>query len=60
MYWQITFVLIFIIFRIGYIWKSAEPVEKKKAVPVEVEVVGIGSIEQTVEPPWNWPRQPYS
>jgi RND family efflux transporter MFP subunit len=49
MYWLIAFLLVFITFWLGYTRKSAEPVEQKKTVPVEVEAVGTGSIEQTIE-----------
>ncbi len=48
-YWLIAFTVIFIIFWLGYTRKSPEPVKKNKAVLIEVEAAGTGSIEQTIE-----------
>jgi len=48
-YWVTAFVLVFITFWFGYIHKSAEEVPPEKPVPVEVEIVSTGSIEETIE-----------
>jgi len=42
-------VAVFITFRFGYFQKSAERTEEKRTVPVEVELVSTGSIEETME-----------
>jgi RND family efflux transporter MFP subunit len=48
-FWITTLAVVCITFWLGYTRKSAEPVEQKKAVPVEVETVSTGSIMQTIE-----------
>jgi len=49
LYWTIASVLVFITFWFGYFYKSAEEPAGEKIVPVEVEVVSTGSIEETIE-----------
>jgi len=49
LYWTIASVLVLLTFWFGYIHKSGEKVSPEKTVPVEVEVVSTGSIEETVE-----------
>ena len=48
-YWATAFVLVFVTFWFGYIHKSAKKVSPEKKVPVEVEDVTTGSIEETIE-----------
>lgn len=48
-YLAAALVLVFITFWFGYFHKSAESTEEKKIVPVEVEVVSTGPIEETTE-----------
>ncbi len=48
-YWVVALVLVFVTFWFGYFRKSAESPEEKRTVPVEVEVVSTGSIEETIE-----------
>ena len=48
-YWITAFVLVFITFWFGYIHKSAKSSVDEKTVPVEVEVVSNGSIEERIE-----------
>jgi len=48
-YWIAAFVLVFFIFWFGYCRSSGESKEQERAVPVEVEDVSTGSIEQTIE-----------
>jgi RND family efflux transporter MFP subunit len=48
-YWATAFVLVFITFWFGYFQSSTENPEEKRIVPVEIEVVSTGSIEETME-----------
>ena len=48
-YWTVAFGLVVITFWFGYVYKSAESSADEKIVPVEVEVVTTGSIEETME-----------
>jgi membrane fusion protein (multidrug efflux system) len=48
-YWIAAVVLLLITFWFGYMRKSAEITEKKKIVPVEIETVSTGPIEETIE-----------
>jgi len=48
-YWIAAFVLVFITFWFGYFQSSTENPEEKRIVPVEIEVVSTGSIEETME-----------
>jgi membrane fusion protein (multidrug efflux system) len=48
-YWAAVFFLVFITFWLGYFYKSGRKPIEERAVPVEVEVVRTGSIEQTLE-----------
>jgi membrane fusion protein (multidrug efflux system) len=48
-YWIAAVVLVLITFWFGYMRKSAEITEKKKIVPVEIETVSTGPIEETIE-----------
>ena len=49
LYWTIAFALVFGTFWLGYTRKAVEEPVEKGPVPVEVEPVGSGSIEETVE-----------
>ena len=48
-YWVTAFVLVCITFWLGYFQSSTESPEEKRTVPVEIEVVSTGSIEETME-----------
>ncbi len=48
-YWTTAFVLVFITFWFGYFHKSGKSSAVEKKVSVEVEVVGTGSIKETIE-----------
>ncbi len=48
-YWIAAVVLVLITFWFGYMRKSAGITEKKKIVPVEIETVSTGPIEETIE-----------
>jgi len=48
-YWAVVFVLVFVTFWFGYVHQPAQKPQEQSAVPVEVEVVGTDSIEETVE-----------
>ena len=48
-YWTTAFVLVFITFWFGYFHKSGKSSAVGKKVSVEVEVVGTGSIKETIE-----------
>lgn len=48
-YWIAALALVSITFWFGYARKSGESQAKEKIVPVEIEVVGTGSVEETVE-----------
>lgn len=48
-YWIAAFLLVFFIFWFGYCRSSGGSKEQEKVVPVEVEDVSTGSIEQTIE-----------
>ena len=45
----IALALVFVTFWFGFMRKTAEILEEEKTVPVEVEVVSPGSIEETIE-----------
>jgi len=45
----IALVLVFVTFWFGFMRKPAESLEEEKKVPVEVELVSAGSIEETIE-----------
>jgi len=49
LYWIVALTLVFVTFWFGFTRKSLEKQEEKKIVPVEVEMVGTGSIEKTIE-----------
>jgi membrane fusion protein (multidrug efflux system) len=49
LYWIIVFVLILVIVWLGYFYKSAKKPPAEKVVPVEVETVSAGSIEEMIE-----------
>jgi len=49
LYWTIAFALVFGTFWVGYARKTAEAPVETRPVPVEVEPVGVGGIEQTAE-----------
>lgn len=49
LYWTIVSVLVLVTFLLGHFYKSGEEPAVEKKVPVEVEVVGTGSIEKTIE-----------
>ena len=49
LYWTIASLLVLLTFWLGYIRKSARKVSPEKKVAVEVEVVSVGSIEETIE-----------
>ena len=48
-YWTAAFVLVFLTFWFGYIHKSGKEKSPEKVIPVEVETVGTGSIQETIE-----------
>jgi len=48
-YWAAVFVLVFVTFWFGYVHQPAQKPQEQSAVPVEVEAVGVSSIEETVE-----------
>jgi len=48
-YWIAAFVLVFITFWFGFFHKSTESQEQERIVPVEVELVSTGLIEETIE-----------
>jgi len=48
-YWIAAFVLVAITFWFGFFHKSAESQQQQKIVPVEIEDVNVGSIEETTE-----------
>ncbi len=49
LYWMTAFVVVCVTFWFGYTRESEEAVIEERPVPVEIEPVGVGSIEQTVE-----------
>ncbi len=49
LYWTTAFAVVFITFWWGYTRRSVEATIEERPVPVEVEPVGTGTIEQTVE-----------
>ncbi len=49
LYWMTAFVVVCVTFWFGYAHKTDEAVVEERPVPVEIEPVGVGSIEQTVE-----------
>lgn len=49
LYWAAAAAVVVLTFWFGYFHKSAEKVQPAKKVPVEVESVGVGSIEETIE-----------
>jgi len=49
LYWLIALALVFVTFWFGFMRKPAETIEEERKVPVEVEVVSAGSIEETIE-----------
>jgi len=49
LYWVTALALVFVTFWFGFMRKPAESLEEEKKVPVEVEVVSTGSIEETIE-----------
>ncbi len=49
LYWLIALAVVFVTFWFGFMRKPAEILEEEKTVPVEVEVVSSGSIEETIE-----------
>ena len=49
LYWMTAFVVVCVTFWFGYTRESDEAVIEERPVPVEIEPVGVGSIEQTVE-----------
>jgi len=49
LYWVAALALVFITFWLGFMRKSAETAEQEKIVPVEVETVSPGSIQETIE-----------
>ena len=49
LYWVAALALVFVTFWFGFMRKPAESLEEEKKVPVEVEVVSAGSIEETIE-----------
>ncbi len=48
-YWIAAFVLVFITFWFGFFHKSTKSQEQESIVPVEIEAVSTGSIEETIE-----------
>jgi membrane fusion protein (multidrug efflux system) len=49
LYWVVALTLVFVTFWFGFTRKSPQKQEEKKIVPVEVEDVNTGSIEETIE-----------
>lgn len=49
LYWVVAITLVFVTFWFGFTRKSPQKQEEKKIVPVEVEDVNTGSIEETIE-----------
>ncbi len=49
LFWLIALAVVFVTFWFGFMQKTAEILEEEKIVPVEVEVVSAGSIEETIE-----------
>ena len=49
LYWAIVAVVVFLTFLTGHFYQAGDVVAEKKIVPVEVEIVGSGSIERTIE-----------
>ena len=49
LYWVAALALVFLTFWFGFTQESAESLEEEKKVPVEVEAVSVGSIEETIE-----------
>ncbi len=49
LFWLIALAVVFVTFWFGFMRKTAEILEEKKTVPVEVEAVSTGSIEETIE-----------
>jgi len=49
LYWVAALALVFVTFWFGFMRKPAESLEEEKKVPVEVDVVSAGSIEETIE-----------
>ncbi len=49
LFWLIALAVVFVTFWFGFMQKTAEILEEEKKVPVEVEVVSAGSIEETIE-----------
>ena len=49
LYWTIAFALVFITFWLGYFYQPGQKPQEQRAVPVEVDVVRTGSIEETIE-----------
>jgi len=49
LFWLIACAVVFVTFWFGFMQKTAEILEEEKTVPVEVEVVSAGSIEETIE-----------
>jgi len=48
-YWITAIVLVSVTFWFAFFHKSGERSEQEKVVPVEIELVGTGSIEETIE-----------
>ena len=49
LYWIVVLALVLVTYWFGFVRKSAEPPQEQKKVPVEVELVAAGSIEETME-----------
>jgi membrane fusion protein (multidrug efflux system) len=49
LFWLIALAVVFVTFWFGFMQKTAEILEEEKTVPVEVEVVRAGSIQETIE-----------
>ncbi len=49
LFWLIALAVVFVTFWFGFMRKTAEILEEEKTVPVEVEAVSTGSIEETIE-----------
>ena len=49
LFWLIALAVVFVTFWFGFMQKTEESLEEEKTVPVEVEVVSAGSIEETIE-----------
>jgi len=49
LFWLIALAVVFVTFWFGFMQKTAEILEEEKTVPVEVEAVSTGSIEETIE-----------